>query len=101
MYNALEFEWDEEKNDANRRKHGIDFETAAHVFDDPNYILEENSVDEGGEPRWQAIGLSDDLPLLVIHVYRSLNYGEEIIRIISARKASARESRRYFGQAAD
>ncbi len=98
----MEFEWDEDKNQANRIKHGVSFETAAHVFEDPNYVLEKDRIDEEGQQRWHAIGLTDDLPLVVVHVYRSkYNSDEEIIRIISARQASESESRRYFGQAFD
>jgi uncharacterized protein len=96
----MRFEWDEAKNRANRQKHGVDFETAVQVFADPYYVLIEDRLDEQRERCWQAIGLSGDLPLLVVHVYRSVpNAKEEIIRIISARKASQRESRCYFGQA--
>ena len=98
----MEFEWDEDKNRANRIKHGVSFETAAHVFDDQNHVLWKDRIDESGEQRWHAVGLTDDLPLLVVHVYRSKhNNDEEIIRIISARQARASESRRYFGQASD
>jgi uncharacterized DUF497 family protein len=93
----MRFEWDEEKDRINRRKHGVDFETAAHVFGDLNYILQKDIIDEEGEQRWHA----DDLPLLVVHVYRSTQDGEEITRIISARRASERESRGYFGQTFD
>ena len=98
----MEFEWDEDKNKANSIKHGVSFETAAHVFEDPNYVLEKDRIDESGEQRWHAVGLTDDLPLIVVHVYRSKhNNDEEIIPIISARKACESASRRYFGQAFD
>jgi uncharacterized DUF497 family protein len=71
------------------------------VFDDEFLTLDMDRIDEEGEQRWHAIGLVDDYPLLVVHVYRSTKDGEEIIRIISARKTRDRESRRYFGQTAD
>ncbi len=93
------FQWDEEKNEINRKKHGVDFETALHLFNDPNYVLEQDRIDEEGEQCWHAIGLVEDLPLLVVHVYRSTLDGEEIVRIISAGQASERESRGYFRQA--
>jgi uncharacterized protein len=97
MYNGMQFEWDESKNRANRMKHGVDFGTAARVFTDPNYLLIEDRVDETGEQRWHAIGLAGAEPLLVVvHVYREEEHGEEIVRIISARKARESESRRYF-----
>jgi hypothetical protein len=90
------FEWDEEKDAANQRKHGVDFESAARVFADPDYVLREDRTDEGGEMRWHAIGLVEAVLLLVVHVYRSSIDGEEIIRIISARKARKQERRGYF-----
>lgn len=90
----MRFEWDENKNIKNYEKHGVSFEIASKVFDDPLivYILE-RIVD--GEERWQAFGKVADLPLLVVvHTYRDLN-GEEIIRIISARYATSHERRHY------
>lgn len=97
MYNAIQFEWDEAKNRANQRKHGIDFETAARVFSDPDLVLIQDRVDETGEQRWLALGQAAGIGLLiVVHVYREAQRGEEIIRIISARKAGQNEGRRYF-----
>ena len=94
----MEFEWDEHKQRANIAKHGIDFATAALVFSDPHLALGADRTDDRGEQRWHALGLAGGLEplLIVIHVYREANDGEEIIRIISARKASTRESRAYF-----
>ena len=94
----MQFEWDAGKSRANAAKHGIDFATAALVFADPHLVLREDRTDDGGEQRWHAIGLAGGLePLLIaIHVYREAIDGEEIIRIISARKASTREGRAYF-----
>jgi len=94
------FEWDAAKNLANRRKHGVDFETALRVFADPFALSEQDRVEEG-EPRWQTIGLVEGrLLLLVAHTVREDGddeTGEEVdvIRIISARKADRRERRRY------
>jgi len=93
---TVRFEWDEEKNAVNLSKHGVSFELAAHVFADPDYVLREDRVDEDGEMRWHAIGLVDAVLLLVVHVCRSNVDGEEIIRIISARKAREHEGRGYF-----
>jgi len=91
----MRFEWDAAKNRANLAKHGIDFRTAARVFEDPNLALIEDRVGEDAEPRWHALGLALGVQLLVVvHVYREAeDNGEEIVRIISARKAGARESR--------
>ena len=97
----MQFEWDEEKNRTNQIKHGVAFKTAVQVFDDENYVLIKDRIDGEGEQRWHAVGLSADLPLLVVHVYRSTHDGEEIVRIISARKARESESRGYFGEAAE
>jgi uncharacterized DUF497 family protein len=81
-------------------EHGVDFETASLVFADPDFMLIEDKIDEEGEQReqrWHAIGSAGGVQLLVVvHVYREAKDGEEIIRIISARKAGERESRRYF-----
>jgi len=92
------FEWDERKQRANAAKHGIDFATAALVFADPHLVFRADRIYGSGEQRWHAIGLAGGIqPLLVvIHVYREAESGEEIIRIVSARKASASESRAYF-----
>lgn len=96
----MRFEWDSKKNRVNQARHnGLDFETAARVFDDPNVILKRDRVLEG-EERWHAIGAVRAALLLVVHVYREdpVN-GEEIIRIISAREADQRERRIYLHQA--
>jgi uncharacterized protein len=94
---TVRFEWDEEKDAANQKKHGVAFSLAARVWNDQNYILREDRQDKDSELRWHAIGLVGGVLLLVVHVYRSTNgNGEEIIRIISARKAGKRESRGYF-----
>ena len=93
----MKFEWDEIKNRANRRKHGVSFETASLVFADPfARMLQDRVVD--GEPRWQAIGrVADELVLVVAHTVRNRN-DEEIIRIISARRALKQERKRYEEQ---
>jgi uncharacterized protein len=93
----VRFEWEANKDRSNKAKHGIDLATATRVFQDPNLILIEDRLGEDGEQRWHALGLAGGIQLLVVvHVYREAEDGEEIIRIISARKASERESRRYF-----
>jgi uncharacterized DUF497 family protein len=90
----MKFEWDEDKNRANYAKHGVSFEIALKIFDDPlvTYIFD-RVVD--GEERWQAIGKVFSLPLLVVaHAWRD-QHGEEVVRIISARQASSHERKRY------
>jgi uncharacterized DUF497 family protein len=86
--------WDPPKNEANKTKHGIEFETAKLVFDDPFCItFVERVID--GEERWHAIGsLEKIIVLVVVHTYREEN-AEEVIRIISARRATRNEWRLY------
>jgi hypothetical protein len=94
----LRFEWDPQKAATNFRKHGISFEIATHVFDDP-FVLSSIERVEQGEERWQAIGSVDGfLLVLVAHTVREENENGtpiEIIRIISARQADKKERQRY------
>jgi uncharacterized DUF497 family protein len=88
------FVWDPKKDRINRRKHGVSFEVAARVFDDPgavSYI--ERVVD--GEERWHTIGLAGGVVLLLIAHTVEEEDGEEKIRIISARKANPGEPALY------
>jgi len=64
------------------------------VFDDPNQLSIQDRY-EGGEERWQTIGLVNGIAVLIVAHTFSDDDGEEIIRIISARKATPRERRRY------
>jgi len=94
---AIRFEWDVAKNHANRQKHAVTFEQAARVFLDPDVVIKFDRV-EDGEQRWHAIGLISGLWLmLVVHISRMSGY-DEIVRIISARKANRREERIYEQQ---
>jgi uncharacterized protein len=102
----VRYEWDERKNRENWRKHGISFELATLVFEDRLCLFDLDRVDSGGEQRWHAIGraqIGPDAPavLFVAHAYREDAYGEEIIRIISARETRKHELRRYREQALD
>ncbi len=91
---GIRFDWDLAKNRTNKKKHGIDFGTAKLVFDDPNVItFPERNIE--GEQRWQAIGIADGIVILAVaHTIRYAD-GDELIRIISARKASRREREEY------
>jgi uncharacterized DUF497 family protein len=91
-----QFEWDPKKALSNLRKHGIGFEAATVVFDDP-YLLPEEDRDIDGEDRIQAIGVSGKQMLLltIAHTVRYEDDKETVIRIISARKATKQERRRY------
>ncbi len=88
------FEWDEAKAKTNERKHGVRFDDAMLVFADPYALTEQDRI-VGGELRWQTIGLAGGVVLLLVaHTIR--DEGEdEIIRIISARKAGRKECKRY------
>jgi len=90
----VRFEWDEAKAKTNERKHGVRFEDAMLVFADPYALVDQDRI-EGGELRWQTLGLvGGTVLLLVAHTVRSEEQ-DEIIRIISARKALRKERKRY------
>ncbi|HAV2275929.1 TPA: BrnT family toxin [Serratia marcescens] len=95
------FEWNQDKNHSNQRKHRVSFEIAQRVFLDPNHlaVLERS---EGGEERWQTIGMVGScLLLLVAHTTIETDVeGDtvETVRIISARKADAKERGKYEAQ---
>ena len=91
MYrDELEFEWDEEKAAANFRKHGIRFETAVRVFQDPNLMEDYDDDHSRKEDRYKVIGKVDQI-LSVVYTER-----REHIRLITARKATKTERRRYL-----
>jgi uncharacterized DUF497 family protein len=115
----MRYEWDDRKNRENKRKHGISFELAALVLEDERCLVGKDRVDETGEQRWHALGTVSiesgvGVVLLVVHVVRRPSDedaspgaqreeedGEEIIRIISARRANKNEYRRYQEQEVD
>lgn len=88
----LRFEWDENKNATNQFKHGISFEEASTVFYDVNAILFDDYTHNNEEDRFLIIGYSEKAHLYIVsHCYRV----DDIIRIISARKAD-KEERKYY-----
>jgi uncharacterized DUF497 family protein len=90
----MPFEWDPEKDRINQIKHGVAFEDAVLVWDDPLMVLSQDryAVDE---PRWIALGrVGVTTVLFVVHVYRDQD-DDQIVRIISARKATRHERRKY------
>jgi uncharacterized DUF497 family protein len=91
---CVRFDWDETKNAINQRKHGVDFDTAAAVFDDPFQLPVFERIVEG-EERWQTIGMAGDVLLLLVAHTLEDDEGEEFVRIVSARRATPRERRRY------
>ena len=89
---ALTFEWDEEKNRLNQKKHGISFETAVYVFEDANHIEMYDFEHSADEDRYIALGLVGEV-LFVVFTERKEN-----IRLISARLATEAERRLYYDQ---
>lgn len=88
---ALQFEWDSKKSQSNKRKHGITFEEASTVFGDLLSITIPDRTHSIGEDRFITIGTSiNDKFIVVVHTDR-----DDIIRIISARKATRNEKRQY------
>ena len=89
----IRFEWDESKNRQNRTKHGVWFEEAQGVFDDLKGRVFFDPAHSEDEDRFIALGLSSAARLLVVvHCYRK---ADSIIRIISARKATRKETKTY------
>lgn len=89
----ISFTWDFKKNSANIKKHGISFEEAKSVFYDDNARLIHDPDHSDEEERFLLLGLSERLNILIVcHCYREEN---EMIRIISARKATRNEKKQY------
>ena len=88
----LKFEWDENKNISNQKKHGISFETATYVFRDSYYMEIYDFEHSINEDRYIALGMVGYL-LFVVFTER-----EDYIRIISARSATQSERRLYYAQ---
>lgn len=87
--------WDPIKDRANRRRHGLSFETAALVFDDPLAASRPDS--DTRESRWNTVGMIGGVIVFVVHTWpdRDAASGEEVGRIISARKATPHERKAY------
>jgi uncharacterized DUF497 family protein len=90
----MQFEWDENKNRSNKAKHGISFETATRVWEDPHVWTYFDRF-ENGEARFHAIGIVEgQMILTVVHTHRN-EAGTETIRIIGARRATRNEKSAY------
>ena len=95
----MRFAWDETKNRFNQRKHdGIAFEMAVQVFCDSFRLTRQDRI-ENGEERWQTLGVVHGVTVLLVAHTITEDDGEgepvEVIRIISARRATPRERKRY------
>ena len=89
----MKFEWDENKNQLNIRKHGINFRDAGYVFSDPFALNIPDDEHSNNEERWLLLGQNlNEQVLLVVHTFRC----GDVIRIISARKATANEKATYL-----
>lgn len=89
----LRFEWDDNKNSSNEIKHHINFNEAISVFYDDDALLIYDPDHSKQEERFIILGLNSKGDLLIVcHCYRS---NEEIIRLISARKATKNEEKMY------
>ncbi len=90
---VLEFEWDENKNEINKTKHKISFEEAETVFYDENAVIIDDPEHSQDEERFIILGFSARARMLMVcHCYRG---EDEVIRIISARKATSEETKQY------
>ncbi len=93
IMDMITFEWDEKKNEINKKKHKISFEEAKTVFYDEEALLIGDPEHSSEEERFIILGLSKKANLLVVcHCYRA---SETVIRIISARKATKTEEKQY------
>jgi uncharacterized DUF497 family protein len=93
LVKALRFEWDPRKAAANRRKHGVSFEEARSVFLDDDALLISDPEHSESEDRFILLGLSAEWRLLVVvHAHRE---ADDVIRLISARKADRQEQLTY------
>lgn len=91
--NGMRFAWDEAKAAENRRKHGVTFEEGSTVFADENARLKHDPDHSQEEDRFILLGFSAKLRLLIVcHAYRE---NDDVIRIISARKAILNERKQY------
>jgi len=90
----IAFIWDENKNKNNKRKHNISFEEAKSVFYDEYARMIYDTAHSRDEDRFVILGMSDRLRILVVcHCFREK---DQVIRIISARKASKNEEKKYY-----
>ncbi len=92
-----QFEWDPAKARSNYSKHGVTFERAAAVFNDPGALSMSDEKHSGREERWIILGLDQGgVPVVVCHAFRYEQGNRKArVRIISARKATKKEIQQY------
>ena len=91
----MRFEWDPAKEAANQRKHGVSFEEAREVFDDPLHLSVLDRRFTYFEERWITVGQTENRRLVVVANMYFDDNDEEIVRIISAREATVHERQQY------
>lgn len=91
----MKYEWNQTKNSLNIQKHSVSFEEAVEVFNDPLQISKLDKRFNYFEERWITLGTTSKQTILVVANLFFTEGGEEIIRIISARKANEKEKDRY------
>jgi uncharacterized DUF497 family protein len=92
------FTWDVGKATRNLTKHGVSFEEAATVFADPDALEWEDLEHSHDENRFKRLGISArDRILILVYSYWRTRDGKEILRIITARRASSKERKAYAG----
>lgn len=90
----IKFDWDENKNTINKKKHGLSFEEAKEVFFDDNAVLFDDPDHSVGEERFLIIGMIKSQKICIVsHCYKD---NDDIIRIISAREATKNEKKSYL-----
>lgn len=93
----MKFDWDRRKDEANLKKHGVSFEEAREVFDDPLHLSILDHRFSYFEERWITVGQTVQRRIVVVANLYFNDDGEEIVRIICAREATAHERRQYEG----
>ena len=91
----MRWTWDSDKNETNRRTHGLSFETAILVFRDPLSATREDPYPH--EQRWRTMGMVGPVVVMLVHTWPEVDpaTGDEVGRIISARKATRHERKAY------
>jgi len=94
----MRFEWDQNKDFANQKKHGLSFSEAIEIFEDPLHVSILDERYSYFEERWITVGMTKGQSIVVaVNLYFD-DEGEEVIRIISAREATNNEREQYEGK---
>jgi len=91
----MDFEWDDTKRELNIKKHGIDFINTSKIFDSYTLTIKDDRFDYG-EERFVTLGILEGRVVVLVHTE-----DEDSIRVISIRKATKYEEKKYFSQIPD